>query len=191
MHGPIVVGTDGSDTADKAVAAPIDLARSFDQPLHVVSAFRPVPLPRDLPAEFVGTIRGSSGVEAILDDVMSRARVAGVSATAHAEPGSAADAVLSVAHRVDAKVIVVGNKGFGSKSRYVVGNVPSKVAHHSTGSTFVVQTARRAPRDSASGSATSIRPLVMVMRPQPCSSQIPRLAVYRVTPAISAMSFCV
>ena len=141
MNGPIVVGTDGSDSAGKAVAAAIDLARTFDQPLHVVSAFRPIPLPHDLPAEFAGSIRGSSVVDAILGDVESRARVAGVAATTHAEPGNAADAVLSVAHRVDAKVIVVGNKGFGSKSRYVMGNVPSKVAHHATCSTFVVQTA--------------------------------------------------
>src|SRR4051794_31588958 len=115
MNGPIVVGTDGSDTANKAVAAAIDLARTFDQPLHVVSAFRPVALPRDLPAEFAGSIRSSSLVEAILDDAESRARVAGVTATVHAEPGNPADAVLSVAHRVDAQVIVVGNKGFGSK----------------------------------------------------------------------------
>jgi nucleotide-binding universal stress UspA family protein len=141
MNGPIVVGTDGSDTAAVAVATAIDLARTFGQPLHVVSAFRPVALPANLPTEFQGSITPSSAVESVLDDVAARARVAGVEVTTHAETGSPAEAVLGVADRVGAGMIVVGNKGITSKARYVRGNVPSKVAHHAQCSTFVVQTA--------------------------------------------------
>ena len=141
MQGPIVVGTDGSKTAEVAVATAIDMANTFSRPLHVVSAFRPLPVPADLPSEFQGHILSSSAVDAILADAGARARVAGVAATTHAEPGSPADAVLSVADRVGADMIVVGNKGITSKTRYVLGNVPSKVVHHAKCSTFVVQTA--------------------------------------------------
>lgn len=140
MNGPIVVGTDGSETAAVALAAAIDLAKTFDQTLHVVSAFRPVTSPHNLPAEFEGCITSTSAVDAVLADALSRARVAGVRATGHSGTGSPQEAVLSVADEVDAHLIVVGNKGIASKSRYVRSNVPSKVVHHAKCSTFVVQT---------------------------------------------------
>jgi nucleotide-binding universal stress UspA family protein len=42
MFGSIVVGTDGSDTAKQAVRQAIDLAKSVDASLKIVSAFAPV-----------------------------------------------------------------------------------------------------------------------------------------------------
>ncbi len=39
MNGPIVVGTDGSETATVAVQAATTLAKTFGQPLHVVCAY--------------------------------------------------------------------------------------------------------------------------------------------------------
>jgi len=140
MKGPIVVGTDGSETASIALTAAIDLAKTFNQPLHVVSAFRPMSVPGNLPAEFDGCITSSSAVDAVVNEAIMRARSAGVTVTAHAETGSAADALLSVAESVEADLIVVGNRGIRSKTRYVLGNVPSKVVHHATCSTYVVQT---------------------------------------------------
>jgi len=140
MKGPIVVGTDGSDTANIAVAAAIELAKTFKQPLHVVSAFRPISVPGNLPAEFDGCITSSSKVDSVVSEAMMRAKAAGVTVTAHAETGSAADALLSVAEEVQADLIVVGNRGIRSKTRYVLGNVPSKVVHHAMCSTYVVQT---------------------------------------------------
>ena len=40
MISTIVVGTDGSQTARRAVAVAADLARSLDAELHVVHGFR-------------------------------------------------------------------------------------------------------------------------------------------------------
>ena len=140
MNGPIVVGTDGSTTAAVAVAAAIDLAKTFDQSLHVVSAYHPDKLPTGLPGEFDGCIRSTSAVESVLADAVARATASGVSATGHSATGSASDAVLSVAEKVGAHVIVVGNRGIGSKARRVLGNVPSRIVHHATCSTFIVET---------------------------------------------------
>src|SRR5260370_29592574 len=40
MYKTLVVGTDGSPTADKAVQAAAELARSLGAALHIVTAFR-------------------------------------------------------------------------------------------------------------------------------------------------------
>ena len=40
MYKTLVVGTDGSQTADEAVKAAADLARSWGSELHIVTAFR-------------------------------------------------------------------------------------------------------------------------------------------------------
>ena len=46
MFRSIVVGTDGSDTAHKAVREAIDLAKSVGATVSVVSAYEPVPQAR-------------------------------------------------------------------------------------------------------------------------------------------------
>jgi nucleotide-binding universal stress UspA family protein len=140
MNGPIVVGTDGSDTATLALDAAITFAKSFGQPLHIVSAYKPLNVSSGLPPEFDGCITSTTEVDAVMADALSRAKTAGVEAHGHSESGSAAEALLGVAERVSADVIVVGNRGIRSKARYVLGNVPSKVVHNATCSTFVVQT---------------------------------------------------
>jgi nucleotide-binding universal stress UspA family protein len=141
MQRPIVVGTDGSETAAVAVKEAIELAKAFDQTLHVLCAYHPQALgTRDLPSEFAGSVLPDSKVQAVLDDVLARARREGVKAEPHAVTGDAADAILEFADRMKAGLIVVGNKGIGSVRRYVLGNVPSKVVHHAPCSTYVVHT---------------------------------------------------
>jgi nucleotide-binding universal stress UspA family protein len=140
MNGPIVVGTDGSKTAGYAVKAAIALAKTFDQPLHIVSAYRRQPPQPGVPAEFADGLLPNSAVEGVLADAVSRASIAGVRASAHPKIGFAADAILDVVNDVGATLVVVGNRGIGSKARYVLGNVPSRVVHHAPCSTYVVQT---------------------------------------------------
>ncbi len=141
MDGPIVVGTDGSETASVAVTESIQLAKAFEQTLHIVCAYQRQSVALgDVPAEFADHVRADSKVQAILDDASSRARRAGVKVEAHSVAGDAADALLDLAEGLGAHLIVVGNKGIGSVRRYVLGNIPSKVVHHAPCSTFVVHT---------------------------------------------------
>jgi nucleotide-binding universal stress UspA family protein len=141
VNGPIVVGTDGSDTATKAVLEAIALAKAFDAPLHIVSAYKPISVSAsDVPPEFADTVNSRSHVDAILDDVGSRARSADIRVEVHAVTGDPADAILSIAEDIDADLIVVGNKGLGSVKRFILGNVPSKIVHNSPCSTHVVHT---------------------------------------------------
>ena len=142
VNGPIVVGTDGSETATKAVLEAIQLAKAFDAQLHIVSAYKPISVSAsDIPAEFADSVNSRSHVDAILDDMRSRANGAKVQVEVHAVTGDPADAILSLAEDVNADLIVVGNKGLGSVKRFILGNVPSKIVHNSPCSTHVVHTA--------------------------------------------------
>jgi nucleotide-binding universal stress UspA family protein len=138
VGGPIVVGTDGSETATAALLEAIRLADKLGDELHIVSAYQPLSSAAGLPAEY--EIRSDSAVSAVLDDAKARARVGGVTAEVHARTGDPAEVLLDVAEEINASVIVVGNKGIGSVKRFVLGNVPSKVVHHSPCSTYVVHT---------------------------------------------------
>lgn len=140
MDGPIVVGTDGSETATNALAEAIRLAGALGRELHVVSAYKPLASQVGLPAEFQGSITSTSGVEAVLQDAADRARSGGVKAETHARTGDPATVLLDLAEELDAGMLVVGSKGIGSAKRFVLGNVPSKVVHHSSCSTYVVHT---------------------------------------------------
>jgi nucleotide-binding universal stress UspA family protein len=140
MDGPIVAGTDGSESATKALLTALRLAASFGQELVVVSAYRPAPTGAGLPDEFAHLLTPLSQVEAVLEDAASRARAAGVKATTRAVEGDAAAAILSAAEEYEADLIVIGNKGIGSVKRFVLGNVPSKVVHNASCSTHIVHT---------------------------------------------------
>ena len=144
MNGPIVVGTDGSQTAAAAVQAATTLAKTFGQPLHVVCSYRSPPVADGLAlAAGVTVLTTNDGwVDGVLDDAAAQIRLSNVEVITHAKAGSPAEAILDVADEVSADLIVVGNRGIDSKSRFILGNVPSRVVHHATCSTFVVNTKR-------------------------------------------------
>lgn len=119
------------------------LAKTFGQPLHVVCAYH-VPVAADGLALSAGVSAASamdgSWVEDVLKGAAAEADDSGVEVRTHARAGNPAEAILDVADEVNADLIVVGNRGIGAKKRFILGNVPSRVVHHSTCSTYVVNT---------------------------------------------------
>ena len=108
MDGPVVAGTDGSTTATMAVVEAIELAKRFGQPLHIVCAYHQQALHSEgVPSEFDLHLSSEDAALSILENVASRARVAGVKVETHAIKGDAADAILGLAATLDAGVIVV------------------------------------------------------------------------------------
>lgn len=147
MYKAIVVGTDGSETAERAVREAAELARAFSAPIHVVSAYRTTaPMASMALAEVGGAgmfgdwlYDQRSRVEEQLDEVGRQLSGAGVEATVHALPGSPVDAILKVAEDCGADLIVVGNKGMNG-ARRVLGSVPNSVAHKAACTVLVVKT---------------------------------------------------
>ncbi|MBS1863474.1 MAG: universal stress protein [Actinobacteria bacterium] len=146
MFTRIVVGTDGSDTAEGAVGQAIDLARLTRATLSVVSAFQPVSKRRiqgeqeGAPADIANQIGPREDVNLILDDAAAKARAEGIEVQTHPVQADPADAILNVAEEIKADLIVVGNKGMTGARRYLLGSVPNNVSHNAPCSVMIVQT---------------------------------------------------
>ena len=146
MFRSIVVGTDGSETAGKAVDAAVELARLCDAPLDVVSAYEPVPkgrlheAARQAPDDTQWMINPREDVDATLSQAAERVRDAGVEVDTFAREGDPADAILDVAEERDADLIVVGNKGTSGARRFLLGSVPNRVSHYAPCSVLIIRT---------------------------------------------------
>ncbi|MDQ1746450.1 MAG: hypothetical protein QOD07_713 [Frankiaceae bacterium] len=150
MHRTIVVGTDGSPTADRAVDVAGSLARAGNDELHVVMAYRAVRTAALASAGGAGDVSvpvpawaddaERDAAEAVLQRTRDRLARDGVHATVTARYGEAADALLATAEELDAQLIVVGNRGMTGVRRYLLGSVANRVAHHARCSVHIAHT---------------------------------------------------
>ena len=146
MFKRIVVGTDGSETASRAVAHAAQLAQLSGASLEIVSAFEPVPQDRirdealQVPGDIAHGVGPREDVNANLDSAMDIASKAGAEVNVHPREGDPADAILDVAEELGADLIVVGNKGMTGARRFLLGSVPNKVSHHAPCGVYIVRT---------------------------------------------------
>jgi nucleotide-binding universal stress UspA family protein len=147
MFGAIVVGTDGSETASKAVDRAIELAAALPKTrLLVVSAFAPVSGARlrdestKAPADLQWMVNPREDVDATLSEAAQRGEAAGVAVETYARQGDPADAILDIAEEQGADLVVVGNKGMTGAKRFLLGSVPNKVSHHAPCSVLIIRT---------------------------------------------------
>ena len=146
MFRSIVVGTDGSDTAQKAVDEAVDLAKALGAKLWLVSAYEPVPKARlreearQTPSDLQWMVNPREEVDSTLSDAADVVRGAGVEVETFAREGDPADAILDVAEERDADLIVVGNKGMTGAKRFLLGSVPNRVSHHAPCSVLIIRT---------------------------------------------------
>jgi nucleotide-binding universal stress UspA family protein len=142
---PIVVGTDGSDTAERAVARAGELARALGATVHVVSSHR-APHSLGMAASGGIVLPDTSADEQLrnrAEQAVARARESleqhGVSCRSHVCQGDAADALTMIANVEGAQMIVVGNRGM-SGARRMLGSVPNRVSHTARCSVLIVPT---------------------------------------------------
>ena len=124
MVNTVAVGTDGSETASKAVEFAIDLAKRYGARLVVISSYRPV--------------SETKVFKDLLSRAESHAHAAGLEVTTIATQGDPADVLVTQSAEQDAEVLVVGNKGM---QRRILGSVPNSVAHKADCSVMIVKTA--------------------------------------------------
>jgi nucleotide-binding universal stress UspA family protein len=140
MYASIVVGIDGSPTAEIALGKAIDLARLTGATLHVVSAYEPKPahVSGGSPSkEF--SVGSDFKADAVLQRALSQARGEDIQVDEHAPKGSASDAILAIAKEQGADLIVIGSVGMQG-ARRVLGSVPNKVSHQASCDVLIVQT---------------------------------------------------
>jgi nucleotide-binding universal stress UspA family protein len=143
MISTIAVGTDGSDTAGKAVSAALELAERYEAGLLVLSAFDgragAASAPRLSPAanpEWASN--AAEQAERILVAAEESAAERGIACTTAMAEGDPGNVLVELAARHGADVLVIGSKGM---ERRVLGSVPNTVTHKASCSVLVVKTA--------------------------------------------------
>jgi nucleotide-binding universal stress UspA family protein len=141
----IVVGTDGSPTADVAVAQAGEIAHALGSVIHVVCSYEthltggwagaaPVAL-----AELTATEQARTLAEEIVSVARSRLVALDVPVCTHVRPDEPAHALVAVADEHRARMIVVGSQGMNGPRR-LLGSVPNRVSHHAHCPVLIVPT---------------------------------------------------
>ncbi|HWB69932.1 MAG TPA: universal stress protein, partial [Solirubrobacterales bacterium] len=79
-------------------------------------------------------------VNLILEQAAASAKQEGVEVQTQPIEGEPAEAILNVAEKIDADLIVVGNRGMTGARRFLLGSVPNNVSHHAPCSVIIVRT---------------------------------------------------
>jgi nucleotide-binding universal stress UspA family protein len=122
VYKRILVGTDGSTTAAKAVDRAVELAKASGATITILTA---------------GT---GEHAKQIVDREAARYADAGVQIDTRVDERDASTALVEVAEDGDYDLLVVGNKGMTGASRFFLGSVPNKVSHHIQRSLLIVRT---------------------------------------------------
>jgi nucleotide-binding universal stress UspA family protein len=138
MTGIIIVGVDGSGTARKAAESAKDLAAALGASLHVVSAFdtdRTEVFGSGSDKWIVSDADGAESVARTVADALAGE----VKVTYSAARGKPAEALIKEAGRLDARMIVVGNRRMRGIGR-VLGSVANSVAHNAPCDVYIANT---------------------------------------------------
>ena len=138
----ILLATDGSPSAAKAVAEAVDLAGATGWPLTIVTAWH-VPVtgfayePLVAVPEVEDVVRDRA--REALDAAVATARAAGLEPEALLAEGMPADEVCALATEREATLIVIGSHGWSGVRRLLFGSVSAAVLHHAPCPVLVVR----------------------------------------------------
>ena len=138
MYSKILVGTDGSESADRALLAACELANKCDAELHIIH----VPQPETV-AFAMGAVAGyhmvttmpqdaevAEAAKKVTDAAEAKAKAAGVTPTStHVTRGDAGEASVKYGQQIGADLIVSGRRGLGALAGLVVGSTSQRISH--------------------------------------------------------------
>jgi ubiquinone biosynthesis protein len=122
----ILVATDRSETAERAVAFATDMAERYHAELHLLRVL----LSDD------GVL--AEAARELAEHARELAGERGRSSVVVAE--DPADAIIKAVHREQADVVVVGSVGMSGRKEFLLRNVPNRVSHNAPCTVVIVQT---------------------------------------------------
>jgi nucleotide-binding universal stress UspA family protein len=138
MISTIAVGTDGSETATKAVDVAVDMARRFDSKVVLMSVYHDPAARQSADVdEHELAWNPAAQLREILARTERRIQDAGIPCVTRTGKGNPARELVKIAEQCQADLLVIGNKGM---RRRVLGSVPNSVAHNAPCSVLVVKT---------------------------------------------------
>jgi nucleotide-binding universal stress UspA family protein len=133
----ILLATDGSEDADLAARAAVELSNSTASELHVVHVWHDVPT-----AHFHSFVRAQLEQEAeeVLQKQLERIEQSGGTvAQAHLREGRTVDEILDLSEELEVGLLIVGSRGLGGVRRMLLGSVSEGIIHHSRRPVLVVR----------------------------------------------------
>ena len=124
----ILLATDGSEDADLAARAAIELSNRTASELHVVHVWHDVPTPH-----FQSFVKAQLKQEAeeILQKQLERIEQSGGTiAEAHLREGRTVDEILDLSEELEVGLLIVGSRGLGGVRRVLLGSVSEGIVHH-------------------------------------------------------------
>jgi nucleotide-binding universal stress UspA family protein len=141
----IVVGTDGSATAERAVHRATALAKAVGAELVIISAFNNR-APTGVAAAGVSIDSGwvaaaQDAAETVAKGAADAAMASGVAKVSYqAVAGDPAEALVHVTQEQAADLLVVGSKGMQSTARFLLGPIANKVSRKTPCDLLIVET---------------------------------------------------
>jgi nucleotide-binding universal stress UspA family protein len=145
--GGILLATDGSPEAERALALAAMLSEKLGAGLHLVSV-EPMPDPLSWPEARIMSPelredireRAEESARELLGGQAEKLSEMGLEVSKlHAVAGRPDTEIVRVAEEVGAGLVVLGSRGMGLVRRAVMGSVSRSVVHHSHGSVLVVR----------------------------------------------------
>jgi nucleotide-binding universal stress UspA family protein len=137
---PVVIATDGSESAEQAVVAGARVARTLGTKAVLVYV-RPAIGPLGEPYYQEKLSEQMAYAETALERAQTLARQEGCEADAEILEGNPPDQVVELARVRNAPVIVVGSRGLGAVAGALLGSVSSAIIHRADRPVLVVPSA--------------------------------------------------
>lgn len=159
-YGAILVGSDGSPTATRAVEEAAKVAASIGVGMTVVCAYQPPSEDElgamksgdvleqwgtkdkfgDVPEELRWRIASASQAGDVLERAQEHASRFGVEPTTSAVEGPPAEVLLHIADEGNYGMIAIGSVGMSGTKRFMLGNVPNRISHHARTDVLIIRT---------------------------------------------------
>jgi nucleotide-binding universal stress UspA family protein len=141
----IVVGTDGSETAERAVSRAAAFAKALDAQLIIVTAYNNR-APSGVAAAGMTfdagwAAAGQSAAEKCAAESAEKAMASGLGKVSTlAVGGEPAEALIQVTENEGAELLVVGSKGMHKTARFLMGPIANKVSRRIACDLLIVET---------------------------------------------------
>jgi nucleotide-binding universal stress UspA family protein len=147
--GVILVATDGSRAASAALDEAISLAAETGDGIAAITVWRA------LQGDFGLAYPSAAMLDELLDaerahadaalgDAAAHAEAAGVGVTTRLATGDPAEQICTYAEEIDARLIAIGRRGYGTVASLLLGSVSNAVIQHAPCPVLVVREPERA-----------------------------------------------
>jgi nucleotide-binding universal stress UspA family protein len=138
----ILLATDGSEDADLAARAAIEVSNRTASELHVVHGWHDVPTPHL--RSFVRAQLRQEAEEVLQKQLERIEQAGGTVAEAHLREGRTIDEILDLSEELEVGLLIVGSRGLGGVKRILLGSISEGIVHHARRPVLVMRGGEKA-----------------------------------------------